>query len=413
MSKDFFLNKLMVLLFFSVFFLSPFGLNFSGNSVLFPDIVRIFVVVTFSYIFIRFGFVYQSFNLTFPLFFLLLFVTLEVVLPIVGVVFWGPSSVSSSIRALLYWLPVLLLGYFLITRQWGGEKWLNKLFIFGLIINLAVALIEFGVYFYIIPDFLNPRYYLKYVALSDGYLNSSFRASGIFTNSTGLAVFAYLATIHFMAKALETKLNSNYIFYIFVGLVLIIFSTSRVPLLAAFISIFIFLVFYRKTLDGYFLKAIGVFVSLGVIYLLFNLDIPIFSRFSRLEAGLKEDYSLGMRLFVLWPAALEFYQGLGHPTFTTPTKFVGTIDSGYLTYLLQGGLVFLILSFTLTFSIFLYGFYRAFIKKQRLYVNYYSMFFSLYVLLGMVTSNPLRNSIVIVFLCVLVFSLSSQRNRIS
>src|SRR5690606_12917300 len=118
------------------------------------------------------------------------------------------------------------------------------------------------------------------------------------------------------------------------------------------------------------------------------------------------------RMASYWPHALAYYFDLGHPIFTNPTKYVGTIDSGYLTYLLQGGWLMLLLTVVMLFSFLLVSFFKIALLKRREYFSFLLLFLSIYVVLGMIISNPLRNPIIIAFLCFAVFGFSAKNEGI-
>ena len=408
------LHHLLVLLIISLLFLTPYGMKL-GNEVIwltdFISLLAIFIVITLLFSG-SVGVLNSRSRIKLSLLFLILFFSLEIFLPVMGVLTWNDlSSIASSFRAIIYWLPFLMI---LTIRPFNSNdalKILDKVLITAVILNLIIGLIELSIYLELISGFWNFRIYLSDFAPQDRYLNNRIMSFGFFQNSTAYGVFGFVSFIHFLSRVLQTDSNKfKFFMYALLSLLIIILSTSRVPLISAFISFFFFLLFLRRTKWNLIFSVIlFVFASI-VLVVLFSSDYMLFSRFSRLvESGLSGDYSLNQRLFIYWPQALYFYNELGHPTFTNPTKYIGTIDSGYLTYLLQGGvgMVFSLIGFLLV-SMFS-SLKEALIHKERGYFPYFLFFICIYIVLGMVVSNPMRNPMVIFFLCYAVCGFSFRQ----
>jgi len=411
--KTYFLHQFLVLLIISLLFLTPYGIKFDEKVIWLTDLISLLVIFIVLSLFIS-GYtgVRRGERVNLSLLFLILFFFLELILPMIGVVAWGDlSSAASSFRAIIYWLPFLMI---LTIRPFNSNdalKILDKIIIIAVILNLIIGLIELSIYLELVSESWNFRIYLSDFAPQDRYLNNRIMSFGFFQNSTAYGVFGFVSLIHFLSRILQTDSDKlKFYMYALLSLFIVILSASRVPLMTAFISFFFFLLFLRKTRWNLMFSIILFIFSSITLVVLFTSDYMLFSRFSRLvEGGLSGDYSLNQRLFIYWPQALYFYNELGHPTFTNPTKYIGTIDSGYLTYLLQGGvgMVFSLISFLLI-SI-LSSLKEVLIYKERGYFPYFLFFICIYIILGMVVSNPMRNPIVIFFLCYAVCGFSFRQ----
>jgi hypothetical protein len=297
----------------------------------------------------------------------------------------------------------------------GGDslspKKLDRLFFFAVIVNLIYGIIELAIYFEYLPSFINFRVYLTNFAPEERFLRNRMMSFGFFQNSTAYEFFGFIAFIHCLSRVsnIDSGKGKYFLFSLF-SFAIIVLSTSRTLLAAAFIYFSFFSDVAQKTRWNLLLAFVFSVVSAAILISLFSLQFTLFSRFTRLvEGGLEGDYSLNMRLTTLWPNALEFYYDLGHPTFTNPSKFVGTIDSGYLTYLIQGGWLMLFTIFSFLLFLLFVILRRIFLSSLRSYYNYFLLFLLVYIALGMLISNPLRNPTVIVFLCFAVFGFSARR----
>lgn len=351
----------------------------------------------------------KSYSPNLVVFFLLLFVSLEILLPIVGMVVWADvSSVSSSFRAFIYWFPFLLLLLLYVPGSRFDLSKLDGVICLAVFLNLFYGLIELGMYLEYLPSYFNFRPYVAGFAPQDRFLNNRVMSFGFFQNSTAYGVFGFISLVHFLSRLLENDRNKfKYLMFSLFSFVIIVLSTSRVPLASSFIAISFFVFLSRKTQWNLFLSGFIFVLSFLSIVILFSTEFILFSRFTRLiEGGLTGDYSLNQRLTVHWPQALEFYRDLGHPVFTNPAKYLELIDSGYITYYVQGGGMMLAVTFLFITACVFSPILRIIKRKDRSYYCYSLLLLGVYLLLGMFISNPLRNPIVIAFLCYVIFGFS-------
>ncbi|MFA0142582.1 hypothetical protein AB4430_12525 [Vibrio kanaloae] len=404
------MERFYILLFFALLYLTPYGLSI-GGTIWLTDIISLAVLLMICCCIFtgEIKFTTGVFRLTPSLLLLLVIFCLEFFLPFWGMILWGDlSSISSAIRAAIYWVPFLLILSIVPFYTESNLKRFNRMIIIAVIFNLVFGLIELGIYYGKLPSFLNFRLLLLDFAPQERFANERIMSFGFFQNSTAYGVFGFIALAHFLSRLIVLDSSKvQYYTLAFMSFSIVILSTSRVPLGASLCAFVFFLFFQRKTLSNLFIMSILACLLIITVFVLFSADVMLFSRFTRIiEGGLGNDYSFHERITVLWPNALDFYFKLGHPVFTNPTKHTGTIDSGYLTYLLQGGWFFLgvILIFIITSG--LHALKKSMENRTNDYFSYMTLFFMVYFFLGMIMSNPLRSPLSIAFLCFCVFGFS-------
>jgi len=341
---------------------------------------------------------------------LLLFIFLEFYTPIAGMILYGTSSMTTSIRTILMWMP-LILYWGLMDEDTDIVKKVDFVLKVGLTINLAIAMMQLLISLGFLPEFLLPTYYLQIFAVDEQYkLYESFRSSGLFVNSTGLSLFATMAFIFYYSRTLTGFKNTT--IWTFVAFILVLLTTSRTAVVFMVLVIFIGLFFANiKT-------KITVIISMTILIgiLLYILDAYVglesfFWRFQRVyDSGLLEDYSFGHRINVLWPSALDAVKDLPFGTLSSSPIVLGVIDSGYLTYYTQGKWIFIFSLLYLLFYMFIRIFKRVKVEELK-WIKLFISFLAFYILLAMVIGNPMRSQIIIVFIIISFMLLEQLKNK--
>ena len=341
---------------------------------------------------------------------LLLFIFLEFYTPIAGMILYGTSSMTTSIRTILMWMP-LILYWGLMDEDTDIVKKVDFVLKVGLTINLAIAMMQLLISLGFLPEFLLPTYYLQIFAVDEQYkLYESFRSSGLFVNSTGLSLFATMAFIFYYSRTLTGFKNTT--IWTFVAFILVLLTTSRTAVVFMVLVIFIGLFFANiKT-------KITVIISMTILIgiLLYILDAYVglesfFWRFQRVyDSGLLEDYSFGHRINVLWPSALDAVKDLPFGTLSSSPIVLGVIDSGYLTYYTQGKWIFIFSLLYLLFYMFIRIFKRVKVEELK-WIKLFISFLAFYILLAMVITNPMRSQIIIVFIIISFMLLEQLKNK--
>lgn len=372
-------------------FLEPYGLSVGNTNLRFSDFLLLILGLFSCQMLFYKGRLHGGKSLQTVL--LLFFVGFELFLPFIGVFFFSDiGAVSSSFRALLCWgIPI----FFFLNFHGDWKKLLlsfERLLKVGLLINLGVSILQLLVFYGVLSSDFDLKSYFSYFSIYERFERVNSIASGLFLNSTALALFAFTAFVFFWTKMIVEKRFNNFL-YLGLSIFVIFLAVSRTMVLAVLI-----IIIFSTPLLGLkksFFSAIFVIAFLiGGFFAIFALGYNIeqsFQRFTRLEAGLDSDYSFMTRYTVLWPKALKMLEKYPYGTLTNPVSFIGTIDSGYLTYYGQGGWPFLMLVIFL-FASFFSGGCRAFLEKKYNFFGLFIFFMGIFLAGSMIVMIPLRNS---------------------
>jgi hypothetical protein len=134
-----------------------------------------------------------------------------------------------------------------------------------------------------------------------------------------------------------------------------------------------------------------------------------FYRFTRvLESGLLADVSFGQRIQHTWPAALAVARDYPFGTLISAPRIAALIDSGYLNFYMQGKWVFVAALALMLLGMLVTGLHC--LRRPRPAAGgMMLLFLSIFLLPAMVTSNPIRTPIVIVFLVFAFWKLKTER----
>ena len=397
----------------AILFTYPYGIEVIGdNYIRLPDLIAISMA---GLIGLHWFLSEKSKFKLQPLFPLLPFLCLELLYPILGAIYYGPTSVFlSSGRVLLLYLPIAICVMRLSTKSaLKLDTKVEKLFKIAVIANLFYAIIQLAVNMGILPEFLLITNNLEAFA-ADAHFNqlSGLRISGFFINVSALATFGIVAMSYFLAK-FQVKSQGKYLVYLMLALLLVMLSTSRSAYVVALIIIIFSLV--TSKLKKSLKIALTIILSILFLALLLSLYLEIdyevfFSRFIRIqEQGLEQDYSWSTRVQRLWPIILYRLRAYPWGTLVPSFKILGIIDSGYLTYYAQGKWIFIAGLFSSFILILLASF-----RVKNSYKNW-SVFFLryllVYLLFSMVVNNPMRSPTVIFALSYGLWFLSIEKKQ--
>ncbi|ENG7682357.1 hypothetical protein [Providencia stuartii] len=293
------------------------------------------------------------------------------------------SGNLNILRYILFIVPIVSISLLYINN----DKFLNStltLVKIAVILQLTVSLTAFidlsvGTNIYttlreILSKFSNdPAQFITHASL---------RSQGIFYNSSSLSslgLFAIGFNILFFQKPT--------LWLLICSSILVVLSGSRVPL----ICLVIFLTLYK----GVNYKKIALFsIILFIFFYYIDIDllVDMFSRIIRVyDNGFHNDYSLSYRMNILWPEALFKTEDYHLGTLTNPVEIVGVIDSGYLTVYIQGRWLLLAGLFISILTLSIISLYD-YIKNGNLFF----FLIPLYIILGMIISNPITNPLIII-----------------
>ena len=249
------------------------------------------------------------------------------------------------------------------------------------------------------------------------------RVPALFSGPNSLGWYALLVVLISFAAYMQFK-NKFYLMVFFLHSYLLILSTARTAILV--FGVLILLIFFSHLIRGFYRltihKNIFYFFSFLVLVLLvffyiaqsfsiFRLD-GLVRAISVLSGDVAADGSFSKRT-ELWQHSVDIYMNKFYPfgSWITPTYYTGTIDSGWLSYLVWSG-PFMIISSILLFLIgAIYGF-KGFFKKKCNFSLSLAMA-SIGLAIGQVTLSPLHYiPVLILFFLLFCLAYLSQKNRI-
>lgn len=402
--KNNYIYIVLYLYLFSLFLFEPYGVVVGSFNLRIPDVVSIVLLMLSFGRLLTMGRMVRCRSII--LFFLFIFVIAEISLPVFGVLYFSDiSAISSSFRAIVYWMP---LACFFLIHDLSYNAILNiteHLLKLTLIINFSVVLMQLLVFYYILPAGFNiKQYLLDYTIYQSRYVNFTSMASGLFVNTTSLAIFSLLSFIFFWTRYIASNIKRHF-HWATISFCLLLLAVSRAPTAAAFLIIVssIPILGFRRGVSKLPLMIVIIGVIFSILVFLGYDVAHSFHRFSRLGQGFSTDYSLMHRINILWPTALENAREYFWGTLTNPTKYLGTIDSGYLTYYIQGRWFLLTTLVLFLLSIFASSI-KLFFHQKRTFGLLAVLFLAIYISGGLIVSNPMHDARVTYFILFYLFS---------
>jgi hypothetical protein len=341
------------------------------------------------------------------------FLLLELSLPVIGAVgYRRPVDFVSALRMAMLWLPMVFLT--LLAPSWRSvqfEESLAKLLAVTLWLNLAYAVLQVAAAIGVVPRQLLITEWLQPWAVDHNYnVIQGLRPAGFFNNSTALSVFGIVCLCFFYARHVSSGSRKDLVRAL-IAIGIVVLSTSRAAYAACAAIVFAgwwHLSSARKVMLGAILIAGG-----GGLLILVQETIGVevaFSRFQRLaDSGLLEDESFGARVYQIWPAALQAARDYTFGTLIQAPRALPLVDSGYLTYYLQGKWPFVAALAALLSGFWYFGL-RAFFGPKSQRFGILALFLAIYLTGALLISNPLRSPSMIFFLIFALWRLSAERD---
>jgi hypothetical protein len=277
-----------------------------------------------------------------------IFMTAMILAPLLGVIANGAplTATSTSLRFAMFATVPWLLVSLRVDRSafWSGlSVGLGVAVVLNLIYG-SLQMLEFGG---VIPSRSLPHHALAEF-LPDARFDNPDRAAGLFLHPNHLGYFGGIAALIFASRLLVAPRSLWFVLMV-AALLLALVSNSRSALVLAIASaaaMFFLVLTARRVVSARLPALIGVagvgligaaiaLVTLEPLARTFNV-----SRFVRVVnlavAGLDADGSLQKRVMELWPRALEVLDQYPLGYGAEPARFFGTIDSAWITYLVQG-----------------------------------------------------------------------------
>jgi len=397
----------------SLLFLYPYGIPLSPEvSLRIPDLLALpTLTIGATAILFRTQIRIDRTLLTVVGFFLLM----ELYLPIVGAVgYRRPVDVLSSLRMAMLWLPMIFLT--MLARSSSAlrfERHLARLLAVTLWLNLVYAILQIAAVAGLVPRWVLITSWLEAFAVERYDIVQGIRPAGFFNASTSFSVFGIVCLCFFYARFLAGGARQDMIRTLLaVGIVVL--STSR----AAFASMAAILFagwWLLPSVRRFTLLAIlfgGAVLLLVVVEETIGIDVA-FSRFERLaESGLFEDASFGARVYDIWPTAIAAARDYKLGTLIQAPRTLPLIDSGYLTYYLQGKWVSVAALSLLLAGHWFVGL-RAYFGPAVRRVGVMTLFLGIFLTIALAISNPLRSPLVIFFIVYSFWRLDLERHAVS
>lgn len=402
-------ETLIVVYLITLLFLYPYGIALSSDaSVKVPDLIGLVCIAFGAAILMARQRVRPD------LAFLALvgpFVLLELAYPMIGAVgYRRPADVVSSLRAAVLWLPVILLPMIAAPAALPRfEHRLRQLFATALWLNLLYAIVLIAVSLGHAPGWMAfTRYLAPWAVVPYFDPIEGLRPAGFFSSVTTLSAFAIVCLSYFYASYIARRDHVD-LYHTIGAAFLVLLTTARVAYAA---TALIFLIGWFVLSPGRKLVALGVGIAaLAAILALVESTVGIeqaFHRFARVaESGLLADLSFGSRVSQIWPAALSVAAEYPFGSLISATTVVGLIDSGYLTYYIQGKWVFVASVVLMLAGQLAIGFW-CLRRPQFLPGGLMLLFVSIYLTLAMVITNPLRMPVVIAFVVFAFWKLRTE-----
>lgn len=395
---------------FSLVFLYPFGITIGTTALRISDFITIILIGIASALLIKTKKMYKDMV---AIWFILPFLLMEFSFHILGVIQYPHISIMSSVRILFLYVPLLfILIYFNKTDMEKLNITVEKSVKVSLVITFIYSIIQLMVVYGFVPFGLLLSNYLQPFAVDSHFkVIDGTRVSGFFNNGIGLSIFGVVCFSYFFSK-IQFRYSPTYIFYIFLSILLIVFSSTRVALLVVILILITNVLFVKSNLIIKFKTVSWFLVSLIIIGLVINVTIgleTILNRVLRLSDGLNNDYSFVYRTEHLWPGVLEMVNDLPFGTLVQPFNIVGLIDSGYISYYAQGKWMFIIamllfLVGSIVFSVFTYR------TSNEKWSNIFLINISIYMIIEAITHNPMRNPLLLFFLFIAYANIIKFKN---
>ncbi len=339
----------------------------------------------------------------------------EILFPLVAVIATGAgvAGISNSLRMVLIWAPmamyILLFGHRYNTFP---HKRINGIFIFALLANLILGIMQILSQLGVISDILIITKYIEPFVVDEHYrIFDGFRASGFFSTANTLGIFGLILFIHFIS--LYEKLPSRTLFIIItLSSILVIFTLSRSTVLALILIFTTYLLTTNTNKSLRFIISFSALFSVALIIINYYIGLDIITKrfeiFYNLESvEVLSDSSLSSRTRDKWPHIYSSLREYPLGTMTPPGEKFGVIDSGYLTYYAQGKWPFLLSFFFLLVPLLMNG--LGIFSRKRNKFKLALFFLSIYLAGAMVVLIPLRTPLVIFMITYWLWSAGQSR----
>lgn len=397
----------------SLLYVYPYGIPLGGEaSIRMPDALGLGCLALGMA-----GLVLKQKLRTDPVFFIVVgpFVLLELITPVLGAIgYRQPVDVVSSLRMAMLWLPMLQLSMLAPpVREARFEQKLHRLLAVSLCLNLCYALVQIAVAVGLAPGWMAFTEFLEPFAVDRQFdVIMGLRPAGFFVNTTALAVFGTVCLCFFYAHYVAHRTSVDLLLSLG-SIFLVVLTTSRAGFAAVVMIVAVgwFALTAGRKLAVLLVLAACVAGLLVLVEEIIGIE-RAFHRFNRVvESGLLADVSFGARINYIWPAALSTARDYPFGTLISAPRVVELIDSGYLTYYVQGKWLFVASVAFMLLGLWTIGLRRlrqSYLRPAGLMI----LFLGAYVTLSMTITNPMRSPLVISFIVFAFWKLKVERQSV-
>lgn len=328
------------------------------------------------------------------IYFLLLFT-----LPIYGLIIDANqlAALSSSIRWIVLFIFLIIIKRYFKYQIISDFK---NAFAFVIITNVCYAFLQYMELVGFIPYGILPHHFLAETTFAQSIKETAFRATGLQVGPNQLGWIGIFGVLFFFNKYIVEHKNKDLIFSLF-SLCAILLSASRTALIAGIVSIsFCFLInliqFIRENKFSFPRNTLILLITMPIIILAVVILICshpnlgyIRRAFLIFSQGASADGSFLKRVDNYWISGLDLFferpvLGWGFD----PTILVGhPIDSGWISYLAQGG-VFLTFSFAILLFYTAFRSLNEFFRNSRNFIPLVVFSYSLSIFIGSFLLSP-------------------------
>jgi hypothetical protein len=407
---------------FSFFIFSVISFDVGPLNVKVFDLVFVLLAIfCLLYFFFYQKNVFSKINLNLPAFLLLLHLLVLSIYPLFGVL-KGVLDLSVSLRWFEMFVFVIIFIILINPSRILVISVFGRALLIAGILNLIYGLLML-LEFIGIVNFILPHHYLADVF--NWKVDHYIRVPALFSGPNQLGWYAVLVAILSIGVLLERSQLVNKKLWSIVLLIhffLLIISTARTAIMAFFaVAIFFyFITFVRSMFFGFInkklIQILILLLALSALTFVVGNYFNVF-RLSGLERaflvffeGSSSDGSFSKRLD-LWNHALNIYFNDHYPfgTIITPTLYTGTIDSGWISYFVQSGVLYVLTFSLFIFSSIIYGVVKYF--KRNDFISLSLACAAIAIAIGQVTVSPFHYlSTFFVFLIILITSNIKQNN---
>lgn len=271
---------------------------------------------------------------------------LLVVMPLLGYIVYTyeVNNITSSFRFLLILVSLVAFWILFMERNNNSYRVFVWALIIGIICNFVLSTLQQAEFFGLISGDYLPHYQYEHLVDNPKFYVHA-RPVGFFSDPNQLGWYGVLVSMISLGIVMDGRELRKVGFFGFIFSVLVIaISTSRSAIISFFVGCIVIGAALSVTKGRSGGKLIGVFViiALSIVWFAFNTEMGRYiarGLSAIVELNLAADTSFAARSEGSWIAAIDAFKEYPLGFFGDPTSVSGTIDSNWLSYLVQGSFI--------------------------------------------------------------------------